>query len=208
MRVITVNGMPRCCGKDVATSLAYAKPLNAIARHVSESHKTTYAKLCIKTDDDYQPHAIFIDIAGVYSLILGSNLASSRALKELDMTDVEGIRLALAKLELEAKGKKRKIEEQQDDLYIMRYKDIRRDVVKIGRSNDPEKRRRGLEACHDFQVEIVAVFPGWGHLEALVHDHLAQHRSRRGAGAERFRVSVQRATETITNAIALHDRDR
>ncbi len=89
----------------------------------------------------------------------------------------------------------------------MRYKDIRRDVVKIGRSNDPEKRRRGLEACHDFQVEIVALFPGRGHLETLVQEHLAQHRSNRGAGTERFKVSVQRVIDTISNVIALYDRN-
>ena len=47
--------------------------------------------------------------------------------------------------------------------------------------------------------------PGKGHLEALVHEHLSAHRSQRGAGTEWFKVSVQQATETIINAIALYD---
>ena len=51
----------------------------------------------------------------------------------------------------------------------------------------------------------MAVFPGKGHLEAIVHKHLSARRSQRGAGTEWFKVSVQQATETITNAIALHD---
>ena len=99
---------------------------------------------------------------------------------------------------------KRKANEQ-DDLYVMRYKDIRKDVVKIGRSVDPDKRRATLEACHDFRVEILAVFPGRGHLEARVHEHLSTRRSQRGAGTEWFKVSAQQATETITNAIESYD---
>jgi hypothetical protein len=50
-----------------------------------------------------------------------------------------------------------------DDLYIMRYVGILQDVLKIGRSNNVESRRRALEACQNFHIEVLATFPGKGH---------------------------------------------
>ena len=112
MRVVTTSDATWFAAKDVAASLGYAKPQNAIDRRVSNSHKITYAALRGQSEDSYHPQMIFIDATGVYSLILGSNLPSSRALKDLDMTDVEQVRLALTKLELELRGQKRKVEEE------------------------------------------------------------------------------------------------
>jgi len=198
MRVVTSNGTTWFVAKDVATALGHARPRNAVSRHVRESHKMTYAAMDDQTGHCYHPHTVFNDATRVYSLILGSHMSARNAWRDLDLTDAEGVRLALTNLELESRGQKRKADEQ-DDLYITRYKDIRKDVVNIGRSVDPEKRRATLEACHDFQVEILAVFP-------LVHEHLSARRSQRGAGTEWFKVSAQQATETIANAIALYDR--
>lgn len=88
-----------------------------------------------------------------------------------------------------------------DDLYIMRYVGILPNVLKIGRSANPETRRRTLETSHDFRVEIVAVFPQKGHLEPEVHRLLAHRRSGRGAGTEWFRIDAQSAMDTIMEVI-------
>ena len=90
-----------------------------------------------------------------------------------------------------------------DDLYIMRYS-FRLDCVKIGRSRNPEKRRRGLEGGHIFRIEIVDVFPGKGYLERRVHERLELRRNREGAGAEWFDVDAATAIDAVRAEISAH----
>ena len=87
-----------------------------------------------------------------------------------------------------------------DDLYVMRYSTCPRSV-KIGRSKDPEKRRRGLQSSQNFFVEIVALFPKVGHLEHIVHAKLHDKRSHDGAGIEWFYATIDEALDTIRQAI-------
>jgi hypothetical protein len=93
-----------------------------------------------------------------------------------------------------------------DDLYIMRYVGILQDVLKIGRSNNVENRRRALESCQNFHVEVLATFPGKGHLESEVHKRLAERRSARGPGREWFRIDLQGALEAVAKASFEHER--
>ena len=86
--------------------------------------------------------------------------------------------------------------QQDDDLYIMRYS-FRSDCVKIGRSHNPQRRRRDLEAGHNFRIEIVGVFPGKGFLERRVHERLAVRRSTEGSGTEWFDVDVATAIDAV-----------
>ena len=83
-----------------------------------------------------------------------------------------------------------------DDLYVMRYSTCSRSV-KIGRSKDPEKRRRGLQSAQNFFVEIVALFPKMGHLEHRVHARLHDRRSTDGAGTEWFYATIDEALDAI-----------
>ena len=87
-----------------------------------------------------------------------------------------------------------------DDLYVMRYSTCSRSV-KIGRSKSPEKRRQSLQACQNFFVEIVALFPKRGHLEHLVHAKLHDERSHDGAGTEWFYATSDEALDTIRQVI-------
>ncbi len=90
LRAVIVEGTPWFCGKDVATSLGYAKPPNAIKRHVSENQKCIYETLreavCGSPsggpDSEMQPHTVFVNEAGVYSLVLGSQLPAAVAFKD------------------------------------------------------------------------------------------------------------------------------
>ena len=99
MRVVTSNDTTWFFAKDVARALGYVKPPNAIRRHVSQPHKMIYADMGDQTGHCYQPQSVFIDATGAYSLVLGSNLSSTKALKGMDMTDTECARLALTNLE-------------------------------------------------------------------------------------------------------------
>ncbi len=91
--------------------------------------------------------------------------------------------------------------QQDDDLYIMRYAFLS-DCVKIGRSHDPERRRRELESGHIFRVEIVEICPGKGYLEQVVHKCLEDRRNTEGAGTEWFNVSITTAIKTVKDEIA------
>jgi hypothetical protein len=76
--------------------------------------------------------------------------------------------------EFRATGKRRK--KEPHDLYVMKYSNDDT-CVKIGRSECVEKRRRGLESGQNFYVEVVAIFPGKGHLE---QENSSSTRARRG----------------------------
>ena len=90
LRTVIVEGIPWFCGKDVAAALAYTKSRNAIARHVNEKQKCVYQTLreCFEggpvsgPSSDLQPHAVFINEAGVYSLVMGSRLPEAVAFKD------------------------------------------------------------------------------------------------------------------------------
>jgi hypothetical protein len=83
-----------------------------------------------------------------------------------------------------------------ETLYVMQYS-FRRDIVKIGRSHDPEKRRLELARGQAYTMELVATFPGRGNLEGKVHEMLAPHRNQDGAGREWFNVTVEDAVLAI-----------
>ena len=82
---------------------------------------------------------------------------------------------------------------EHDDLYIMKYS-FDDTAVKIGRSNDVQKRQEGLQAGHNFLVEIVTIFPGKGKFESEVHRNLQDYRSKRGTGREWFDIAADDAT--------------
>ena len=91
-------------------------------------------------------------------------------------------------------------EEVADDLYVMQNSRISAEV-KIGRSINPDKRRRDLQASQNYRINISAVFPGAGHLEPLVHDMLAYCRVRDVPGREWFKCTPQTAFGAIGTAL-------
>ena len=69
--------------------------------------------------------------------------------------------------------------------------------VKIGKSHDPVKRLQQLERGQNFRLQIVATFPGVGHLESAVHESLSRRRVDDGSGREWFRVSTELAIAAV-----------
>ena len=82
-------GEPWFCGKDAARILGYKCPRHAIARHVSENQRCTYEALRSTVEggtdpfppSEMQRQAVCVNEAGLYSLILRSDLPSAIAFK-------------------------------------------------------------------------------------------------------------------------------
>ena len=64
-------------GKDVAVSLGYAKPENAISAHVDQEDKTT--TLIQGDGSNYKSKTTLINESGLYSLILSSKLPKAKS---------------------------------------------------------------------------------------------------------------------------------
>ena len=86
-----------------------------------------------------------------------------------------------------------------NDLYVASRSD-RSDILKIGRSSNPESRCERLQASHIFYVGLVATFPGAGDLEPAVHEILVSRRVLGGPGREWFYVTSDEALAAIGQA--------
>ena len=78
VRVLTIDGEPYFVGKDVATILGYAKPLNALATHVDEDDSL---KQGLTDSMGRIQETIIINESGLYSLILSSKLPTAKKFK-------------------------------------------------------------------------------------------------------------------------------
>ena len=85
MRAIIVDGKPMLCGRDVAKALGYANPLKAIREHVKGNHKLGER---IVHPGGQARNIIFIDEAGLYSLVLRSKLPKAEAFQEWVVSEV------------------------------------------------------------------------------------------------------------------------
>lgn len=79
VRTATINGEPWFVGKDVAETLGYAKPQNAIANHVDSEDKTL--ALIQGGCSTGSQNTLLINESGLYSLILSSKLPQAKEFK-------------------------------------------------------------------------------------------------------------------------------
>ena len=86
-----------------------------------------------------------------------------------------------------------------NDLYVASRSD-RPDILKIGRSSNPEARCERLQASQVFYVGLVATFPGAGELEHAVHEILAGRRVLGGPGREWFFATADEALAAVGQA--------
>lgn len=85
VRTTVVNGEPWFVGKDVADVLGYAKPRNAIATHVDEDDKKDAP---IQGNLGGTQKMTIINESGVYALIFGSKLPTTKAFKRWITSEV------------------------------------------------------------------------------------------------------------------------
>ena len=73
-------------GKDVAMALGYERPRNALSTHVDDKYKVNYQNLKGASNQgplgNHQPHTIFIQEPGLYSLIFGSKLETAKVFQD------------------------------------------------------------------------------------------------------------------------------
>lgn len=85
VRMVEIEGQPWLVGKDVADILGYAKPLDAISRHVDEDDSVKYGL----TDNlGRTQNTIIINESGLYSLILSSKLPQAKEFKRWVTSEV------------------------------------------------------------------------------------------------------------------------
>ena len=153
-----------------------------------------------------QPHEVYINEAGLYSLAMRSRKPQAKEFKRWVTRDVlpslrkfgtysidEVHQACSALLTLNAATEP---ENEACHLYIMKYS-FDNTAVKVGRTRDVEKRRQQLQSCHNFVMELVAFFPDAGHLETAVHTALAPRRSCQGSGREWFMVDTHTAIAVV-----------
>lgn len=85
IRTVTIDNEPWFVGKDVATELGYAKPLNALSTHVE---KDDSLKQGITDSLGREQETIFINESGLYALIFGSKLDSAKRFKRWVTSEV------------------------------------------------------------------------------------------------------------------------
>lgn len=85
IRTVVINEEPYFVGKDVAVALGYAKPQNAIAKHVDEDDSLKWG---IIDSIGRNQETIVINESGLYSLIFGSKLESAKDFKRWVTSDV------------------------------------------------------------------------------------------------------------------------
>ena len=85
IRTIERDGDPWFVGKDVATSLGYAKPLNALATHIDEDD---FLKQGLADNIGRMQETIFINESGLYSLVLSSKLPTTKKFKRWITSEV------------------------------------------------------------------------------------------------------------------------
>lgn len=85
IRTIIINGEPYFVGKDVATALGYLKPQNAIAKHVDEDDSLKWG---IIDSMGRNQDTTVINESGLYSLIFGSKLDSTKDFKRWVTSEV------------------------------------------------------------------------------------------------------------------------
>ena len=85
IRTLIIEGEPYFVGKDVASILGYAKPLNAIAKHVEEDDSLKWGLI---DSLGRNQQTIVINESGLYSLILSSKLPQAKKFKRWITSEV------------------------------------------------------------------------------------------------------------------------
>ena len=100
--------------------------------------------------------------------------------------------------------KEQELQVETDSLYIM-SNSLLPDMVKIGRSCNPEERARQLGTSHPFRLTVEHSYGGKGFLEKTLHDRLKHRRVEGGLGREWFNLSAEQADTLIRASIVDHE---
>lgn len=85
IRTVIINDKPYFVGKDVATALGYAKPQNALSKHIEEDDSLKWG---IIDSMGRKQETTVINESGLYFLIFGSKLDSAKDFKKWVTSEV------------------------------------------------------------------------------------------------------------------------
>ena len=85
LRVFLVNNEPYFVGRDVALTLGYLRPRNAVLTHVDEEDRIKYN---IPDNQGIDRSNVLINESGLYSLVLASKLPQARSFKRWVTSEV------------------------------------------------------------------------------------------------------------------------
>ena len=83
----------------------------------------------------------------------------------------------------------------RSDLYVMKNSLL--PYFKVGRSADVARRATDLQSGHPFRIQVMAVFPGKGHLEHHVHSKLEAWNVKECPGREWFDCTLAEVLQCI-----------
>ena len=86
-------------------------------------------------------------------------------------------------------------------LYVMQNSRLPGDEYKIGRSKCVQKRRAILQACQNFEMVVIATFPGAGWAEGQVLERLAYARVKEGPGREWVKANLSEIFHVVGRAV-------
>ena len=90
---VVVDQVPWFKGKEVAACLAYTNPQKALRDHVDEEDRKAYAELIKGVNEsgpplNQQPHEVYINESGIYSLVMRSKQQEAKAFKRWVTSEV------------------------------------------------------------------------------------------------------------------------
>ena len=86
IRTLEIDGEPWFVGRDIALTLGYAKPENALSAHVDSDDKTT--TLIQGNGSNYKSKSVIINESGMYSLIMSSKMEKAKEFKRWVTSEV------------------------------------------------------------------------------------------------------------------------
>ena len=96
------------------------------------------------------------------------------------------------------------ISELVDSLYVF-TNPLVPNMLKIGRSFDPNKRAKKLATSHPYELVINYTYQRWGFLEKMVHNKLKEWRVNGGTGQEWFYIEPKQADILIKATAIEHE---
>ena len=90
---VTVDQVVWFKGREVATCLGYTNPQKALRDHVDEDDRKTYEELMKGVNENgipsrQQPHEVYINESGLFSLVLRSHKEEAKAFKRWVTSEV------------------------------------------------------------------------------------------------------------------------
>ena len=90
---LTVDQVVWFKGREVAASLGYSNPQKAVRDHIDEEDKKTYEELMERVNESatpskQQPHEVYVNESGLYSLVLRSHKEEAKTFKRWVTSEV------------------------------------------------------------------------------------------------------------------------